>query len=308
MKRLFFWILLLLAIAGATNALRLVLELRKPAPTAVLSAEPPRAPTAKSIGARGLVESVDENVRVAPALPGLVMEVPVTVGQMVKKGDVLIKQDTRETEALVAAQAAEIVGLQSTVVEAEIALADKRDRLERIERMKTAASEDERQRTQFAARTAEAQLGSAKAKIATAEAQLTRMKVQVDLLTVRAQRDGRVLQVNIRPGEYASPAAKDPAMLIGRDEFQIRADIDEDNASRFSKEMPARAYIKGRRDVEIALRFSRVEPFIVPKRSLTGESSERVDTRVLQVIYQFDRPKGAEVYVGQQMDVFLDAR
>ena len=72
--------------------------------------------------------------------------------------------------------------------------------------------------------------------------------------------------------------------------------------------MPARAYIKGRRDVEIDLRFSRIEPYIVPKRSLTGESGERVDTRVLQVIYQFDRPKGAEVFVGQQMDVFLDAR
>ena len=308
MKRLFFWILLLLAIAGATNVLRLVLELRKPAPSAVLSAEPPRAPTAKSIGARGLVESVDENVRIAPAIAGLVMEVPVAAGQSVKKGDVLIKQDTRETEALVAAQAAEITGLHSQVAEAEIGLADRRDQSERILRMKTAASEDERQRTQFAVKAAEAQLASTKAKIATAEAQLVRMKVQVDLLTVRAPRDGRVLQVNIRPGEYASPSGKDPAMLIGRDEFQIRADIDEDNASRFSKDMPARAFIKGRRDVELALRFSRVEPFIVPKRSLTGESSERVDTRVLQVIYQFDRPSGAEVYVGQQMDVFLDAR
>ena len=307
MKRFFFWILLIVAVVGAVSAIRLVLDSRKPAAAAPLVAEPPRAPFAKSIGARGLVESVDENIRIAPAIAGLVVEVPVTVGQAVKKGDVLIKQDTRESEAMVTAQAAEIAALQTMVAEAEIALADKRDRRARVEKMATAASEDERQRTQFATRAGEAQLATTKAKIATAEAQLDRMKVQVELLTIRALRDGVALQVNIRPGEFASPAAKDPALLIGKNELQIRADIDEDNASRFSKEMPARAYIKGRRDVEIALRFSRIEPYIVPKKSLTGESGERVDTRVLQVIYQFDRPKGAEVFVGQQMDVFLDA-
>ncbi len=308
MKRIFFWILLLVAVGGAVKAIQLVLSSRMPLPTAKFSAEPPSAPFAKSIGARGLVESVDENIRIAPAIAAVVMEVPVTVGHTVKKGDVLIKQDTRETEAMVAAQAAEITALQAQVAEAEIALADKRDRADRMEKMKSAASEDERQRTIFAARAAEAMLATTKAKIATSEAQLARMKVQVELLTVKALRDGIVLQVNIRPGEFASPSAKDPALLLGRGELQIRADIDEDNASRFSKEMPARAYIKGRRDVEIPLRFSRVEPYIVPKRSLTGESGERVDTRVLQVIYQFERPSGAEVYVGQQMDVFLDAR
>ena len=308
MKRIFFWILLIVAVVGAVSAIRLVLDSRKPTTAAVIVAEPPRAPFPKSIGARGLVESVDENVRIAPAVAAVVMEVPVTVGQAIKKGDLLIQQDSREAEAMVAAQSAEISALRALVEEADIALADKRDRLDRIEKMKTAASEDERQRTQFAARAAEAQLASTKAKIATSEAQLARMKVQLELLAVRALRDGVVLQVNIRPGEFASPASRDPALLIGKNELQIRADIDEDNASRFRREMPARAYIKGRRDIEIALRFSRIEPYIVPKKSLTGESGERVDTRVLQVIYQFDRPKGAEIFVGQQMDVFLDAQ
>ncbi len=308
MKRIFFWLLLLVAVGGAVKAIQLVIASRKPLPSAKLVAEPPSAPFAKSIGARGLVESVDENIRIAPAIAAVVLEVPVAVGHRVKKGDVLIKQDTREPEAMVAAQAAEISALRAQVAEAEVALADKLDRADRMEKMKSAASEDERQRTNFGARAAEAMLATTKAKIAASEAQLDRMKVQTELLTVRALRDGVVLQVNVRPGEFASSAAKDPALLLGRDELQIRADIDEDNASRFSKTMPARAYIKGRRDVEIPLRFSRVEPYIVPKRSLTGESGERVDTRVLQVIYQFDRPSGAEVFVGQQMDVFLDAR
>ena len=53
------------------------------------------------------------------------------------------------------------------------------------------------------------------------------------------------------------------------------------------------------------LEFERVEPYVIPKKSLTGDNTERVDTRVLQVIYSLDvtdRP----VYVGQQLDVFID--
>lgn len=54
------------------------------------------------------------------------------------------------------------------------------------------------------------------------------------------------------------------------------------------------------------LKFVRFEPYVVPKTSLTGESAERVDTRVLQVIFSFDC--GAlPITVGQQMDVFIDA-
>jgi HlyD family secretion protein len=44
----------------------------------------------------------------------------------------------------------------------------------------------------------------------------------------------------------------------------------------------------------------------VPKRSLTGESTERVDTRVLQALYTFPR-SALPVYVGQQMDVFIES-
>jgi HlyD family secretion protein len=44
----------------------------------------------------------------------------------------------------------------------------------------------------------------------------------------------------------------------------------------------------------------------VPKKSLTGDNTERVDTRVLQVIYALET-KNRPIYVGQQMDVFVDA-
>ncbi len=310
MKRTFFWILLIAAVLGAASAVRLVLDLRKPLPKAQLLSEPAKAPYALNIGARGLVEGVDENVRIAPAVPALVVEVPVRVGDEVKKGDVLVRQDRREAEANTLMHQADVAALRTQLREADVALADKRDQWARVERLiaSKVASEDEKQRTQFARQTAEAHVASMKAKIASAEAMLAKTKVQLDLLTVRAPRDGRILQVNTRAGEFASPGEKDPILLLGQvDTLQLRADVDEDNASRIRPGMPARAYLKGRRDVEVALKFVRIEPYILPKKSLTGESSERVDTRVLQIIYHFDRPKDVGVYVGQQMDVFIDA-
>ena len=54
------------------------------------------------------------------------------------------------------------------------------------------------------------------------------------------------------------------------------------------------------------LNFVRVEHYVTPKKSLTGDNTERVDTRVLQAIYALE-PGEQTVYVGQQLDVFIDA-
>ncbi len=310
-KRTFFWILIFVAVAGSVAAVKLVVEARKSIEPAKPVALPPSPPFVDAIGGRGIIESIDENVRVAPAVAGLVTEVPVRVGQNVKAGDILMRQDVREADAMVGAQEAEIVTLHAQIHEAEVALADKRDMWNRMEKLSATrvASEEEKQRTLFAAQSAEALLESMKAKVASAQASLTRTKVQRDLLTTRASRDGRVLQVNTRAGEFAAPSDRDPMILLGQvDKLQLRVDIDEDNAPRVCEGMTTVAFIKGHRDQQIPLEFVRIEPFILPKKSLSGESNERVDTRVLQIIYRFARPEHLSLYVGQQMDVFLDGK
>ena len=55
----------------------------------------------------------------------------------------------------------------------------------------------------------------------------------------------------------------------------------------------------------LPLRFVRIERYVIPKKSLTGDSAERVDTRVLQITYELDRAS-APLYVGQQVDVFIN--
>lgn len=57
---------------------------------------------------------------------------------------------------------------------------------------------------------------------------------------------------------------------------------------------------RGDTEQEIALRFERLEPYVIPKRSLTGDAMERVDTRVLQVLSEIVAPaEPATLFVGQ---------
>jgi multidrug efflux pump subunit AcrA (membrane-fusion protein) len=151
----------------------------------------------------------------------------------------------------------------------------------------------------------EARVAKSEADINAASAQVELARSNLEILTVRAPRDGTILQLNVREGEYAGTTPTDPLMILGETEkLQIRADVDEQNAPLVMANQPAVAFLKGDTLSPIPLRFVRIEPFVVPKKSLTGDSTERVDTRVLQIIFQFDRPV-TPLYVGQQMDVFI---
>lgn len=146
----------------------------------------------------------------------------------------------------------------------------------------------------------------ARAEVAQAQAEVEQACIELERATIRALVEGEVLQVNVRPGEFvATPSIIPPVVLGNLDRLHVRVDIAEQDIPRFRPGAAARAMPRGQPDEEIALSFLRVEPFVVPKHSLTGESREQVDTRVLQVIYAAEsRPR--LLYVGQQVDVFIE--
>lgn len=301
---------ILLALIGLVAVVLLVLRLRQSGPAPEPLVPPPQSPYAQSVGARGLVESTDENVRIAPTASGLVGKVSVHVGDQVKSGDVLFAMDSRDAAATVKTAAAQLEVQQARLAEAETLVADRKDTLERTTqlRAKNVASVDQMRRDEFAMQTAQRQYQRASADLELARAQLNDEKVRLDILSVRAPRNGTVLQVNIREGEYAAVNAAEPAVLLGDvRQLQLRADVDESDAPRVTSDCHAVAFLKGSRQHAIPLEFVRIEPYILPKKSLSGESTERVDTRVLQVIFRFQSP-GFPVYVGQQMDVFIEEK
>jgi len=298
----------ILALAGIIQITKLVTRLRKPDPISQPIVTPPQNPFPISIGARGLVESLDENIRIAPAISGRIDKVFVKVGSRVQKGDPLFEIDAREAASNVVLEEKQLEVLAARLKEAEVLVEDRQKQVTRSNTLleRKAGSEDLAERNQFALLAAKTALSSALANYHHGIAMVEKAKVTLDIHTVRAPRNARVLQVSIREGEFANTATESSLMLLGdTDRLQIRADVDEDSASRIRANVPAVAYLKGMRSAPIPLEFVRIEPYILPKRSLTGESTERVDTRVLQVIFQFS-PPAFPVYPGQQMDVFIE--
>lgn len=158
----------------------------------------------------------------------------------------------------------------------------------------------------------------AAAGVKQAAAQVSATRTDLDRLIVRAPRgratpdvpagqEFRVLQVNVRPGEFVAATAGTPLVVLGHvGRLHARVDIDENDIARFRPGLAGVAKPRGAPLTEYKLAFVRVEPYVIPKRSLTGGNTERVDTRVLQVVYAI-QPGGPALYVGQQLDVFLDA-
>jgi multidrug resistance efflux pump len=142
-----------------------------------------------------------------------------------------------------------------------------------------------------------------------AEAALISTQTTLARLVVQAPVDGEVLQINLRPGEFAQAGAlSGPLLVLGNlEQLHVRVDIDENDAWRFDKNSKAVAFLRGNRNFKVDLKLAYVEPYVIPKKSLTGDSTERVDTRVLQALYSFERSQ-IPVYVGQQMDVFIEAK
>ena len=334
----------LLAFAGWYVWTKRVVVVSPPPPI-----QPSHSPFATTLAAAGVVEAQTENIAVGSATPGVVTQVHVRVGDEVTPGTPLFRLDDRALQgeltvklAAVSESKSQLVRLEAEprkekipvlvaqVNEAQAAVVLAEDALRRSEETfakKVSTEQDlvaKREllagsRAQFEKATADLDLlkaGSweydrdvARSSVSKAEAEVQRIETDLDRLIVRSLVAGRVLQVNVRPGEYVGAPPGQPLVVLGNvDKLHVRVDIDEFDIPRFHDSATATAVPRGNLQQRYPLEFFRVEPFVVPKKSLTGETTERVDTRVLQVIYTCDPVGLPPLFVGQQMEVYIDAR
>ncbi|MGZ5008317.1 MAG: efflux RND transporter periplasmic adaptor subunit [Methylobacter sp.] len=300
----------ILAAAGFLFAAYTVVNSNKPVPVASAVAPPASAPFNSFIAGAGIVEAKSRNIAIGTPLSGIVKSLAVKVGDKVKAGAPLFYLDDRETRAELAVKLADLAKAKAGVNEALASIKDAKSLSDLAESVsdRRAISSEELLRRRNALLINTTRLDSAKALVQQAEAALVTTQTTLDRLTVQAPVAGEVLQVNIRPGEFAQAGAlATPLLVLGNmDQLHVRVDIDENDAWRFDKNSKAVAYLRGNRNFKTDLVPAYVEPYVVPKKSLTGDSTEQVDTRVLQALYSFDRSQ-LPVYVGQQMDVFIEA-
>ncbi len=300
----------LLATVGLGFAIFTVINSNKPTPIAPAVTEPASAPYKSFIAGSGIVEAQSRNIEIGTPLPGIVKTLNVKVGDKVKAGAALFSIDDRDTRATLAIKQADLTKAKADLLIAKATLEDARtlNNLATAVTDRRAISAEELLKRHNTVSIAQARVESAHAFIQQAEANLADTQTTLNRLTILAPVAGDVLQVNIRPGEFAQAGSVNPALLMlgNLDQVHVRVDIDENDAWRFDKTRKAVAFLRGNRSFEVNLELAYVEPYVIPKKSLTGDSNERVDTRVLQALYRFDR-KQLPIFVGQQMDVFIEA-
>lgn len=284
-----------LSLIGIVLALILIRIVNAPAPERSEARAPAVNPYKNVIAASGIVESIDRNISVGVPQSGLVTKVFVKVSDHVTQGEPLFELDSRELRAQLIEQKANVRVAEATLIRLQ-------DQLKRLQSVK-----DPRAVSQEDVTTRENDVKVAAAQLKASKALVLQTQKLIDRLIVKAPKSGQILQSNIRDGEYITSSSEVPAILLGDIEhLQVRVDIDEQNASRFYPDLPAVAFLKNNTQFSIPLKFDRIEPFVIPKKSLTGATDERVDTRVLQVIYSFQIPTNYPIFVGQQVDVFID--
>lgn len=290
-------VLLLLAIIGVLATVTLVLYDRRPAVGPQPQQQASTPPFAAYVAGAGTVEASSRNIAIGVPVPGIVQRVAVTVGDRVQSGDLLFAIDDRDLQA-------QLLTAEANVKTAAAVLREPSHRLKNAEtlwRAKTAAI-GEQDLTDLRDQAAVAQ-----AQLELAQAQVEQIRLERDRRMVRAPIGGTILQSALRPGEFVEGGnAATPGMLIGDDtHLHVRVDIDENEAWRVRPGAAATGFLRGRPELGIALEYEYIEPYVVAKNNLTGQSTERTDRRVLQVIYSFDRGE-LRVYIGQQLDVYIE--
>lgn len=343
------WATFALATAGAALAVYTAATARTEPPRAPLAAEPSINPFSAGIAATGVVEAATRNIPVGVPEPGLAISVPAEVGQTVAAGQPLLVLDTRalHAERLAASAAVDaararleriaaqprtetLPPLQAAVDAAAAELADALDGQRRlVEAGPVVMPERDLARAASAVDAARARLAQAQANLAlaragawdpdlaVARAELDEARARVEAIdlqiarkTVAAPVAGTVLKRNVEPGQFVAADPRQPAIVLGDlSTLHVRARVDEEDIPMLQPGASAIARVRGRAEISIPLTMIRIEPLVEPKTQLTGSTTERVDTRVIDVLFRVNTPadgRTAPMFPGQNVDVFID--
>ncbi|WP_048644956.1 efflux RND transporter periplasmic adaptor subunit [Nitratireductor soli] len=186
------------SVGSATEETQTVAEKPENAPTAaqvVIVATPPRIDHSRTIRVSGLT-SADKRTVLASRSAGIITELPVSKGQRVKNGDLILRLETEGKEAAVET-ARQVLAQREAESEAANRLA-KSGNLARL------------------------QLDSARSALATARSQLEMAEAELARITVRAPFDGLIDKVDVELGSSITQGAEvatllklDPVIAVG---------------------------------------------------------------------------------------------
>ncbi len=304
MRKLIF--LALLGIAAALASVYIYNEKPKNLPPVAVSYNP----YANGIFATGIVESFQENgsnVSVYPEVSGVVTQVFVENGQLVEQGGALLSIDDSIQRAVVNKDRALL----------DYALTSLTNVQSQLDKIQTAYNANAKSISRNALDNAVYAVKLAQDNVAAAQSQYESDKALLDKYVVKATSTGKIFRVVPAVGDYISPqGAYDvytesllPIIQMGSDSqyLQVRAYVDEILATRLPKtgKLVARLFVRGLDNKSLPLEFVNLQPYTIPNIELSNQRNERVDVRVLPIVFKFIRPDDINIFPGQLVDVYI---
>lgn len=272
---------------------------------------PAANPYGKGVYAEGMVEAYQdsgEDIDIYPNISGTIVAIPVSEGQWVRKGTVLIRFDD-------SVQKATVEDAKAQVGYARAQLKSVRDELTKDE---ASYRLDPKSISKYTLDDAVNAVKVAARNLEVNEKNYLSAKALLAWYTIRAPADGRILAIQAAVGGYvvSSQGTYDtytqgfgPVIVMGRsfeDYMSVRCYVDEIliNRLKLGPQMQARMFIRGT-NISVPLKYVRVQPYVSPKIELSDERPERVDVRVLPVIFRFLRQPEIPAYPGLLVDVYI---
>lgn len=292
------------------------------------------------ISASGIVEPASGNIIISPPLNRIVEKINVSVNDQVKKGDILFQLYDQDLRASLKIKQKKYEESVSNLYKME-AFPRKEDLIIAQETLNKAAavfneavteycmasrckgSQEERCIRLYKYQQAEAEylvataqfekvksgtwqpeLKIAQTQVEQAKADIQSAEAEVERTSIKSPIDGTVLQIKIHEGE-TSEQGKTAIILGNTDELNLRVSIDQFNEARFHQDCPAVAFKQGDATTAYPLKFIQIEPFMIPKKYLTNELNEKVDTQIFEILYRIEK-NNSHLFIGEQMDVYID--
>lgn len=292
----------------------------------------------------GIVEPKSGNININPHFDRIVEKINVSINDRVKKGEVLFQLDNKDLLARLRIKQQEyekilanlhklealpreedLMIAKETLNKAQAAFNESKAQYDMIINLPNprAISKEEQDKRLYRYQQAEAEEKKAQAQfekiksgawqpeLKIAHHEVEQSKADVDAIESEIQRtyiksplNGTILKINIHEGETLD--SNKIAIILGNiDELYLRVRIDQFNIARFHTNFPAIAFRQGNLSNGFPLKFIHVAPLMIPKKYLTNDVNEKVDTQVFEILYSIAKAD-AHLIIGEQMDVYID--
>lgn len=291
-----FYTLLVLSVVGIIAALGVIFYDQRPTESQTKPIPELTPPYKNFIAGTGIVESGSKNIQMGSVISGVISKVNVKSGDSVKKGELLFTIDEKKP-------AFNIKALEAEIKLAEIKLQNAQHQFKIVQNIKKTSPLMLKEADYIAAKY---KVKEAQAVLSVANSKLKVLQNELSLYAVYSPIDGKVLESKLGVGEYFSQTGQ--LLTLGSDTLWLRVDINEYDLYKYAQNTNAVAFVRGHPELKILLKYLYTMPYVVPKKNLTGLATERTDTRVLQVLYSLPKRVNFPLFVGQQLDVFIQSK